>query len=597
MMRLTAYGLRRALIAGCQRVIARRDELNRINVFPVRDHDAGTNLAYTVGSVLQCLRQPQPAAAGVVLQRVAHEITDSARGCSGVMLAQFFQGLAETLAASPRVTPAQLAAAVARGYALARATVAAPQAGTMLSVIQVLADGLGARAGTGDLRDGFAAALTRAQETLRQTRDLNPALRSAGVVDAGALGFVTLLEGIANYVERGRLARIGEIPADLVAAGVDITRSGDGPHRYCVECVLHAAHVDRAALKNALLVLPLSELVISGTREQVRLHAHVDEPAQFLALAARFGRVSLDRVEDMSLAVPPPGGRRPPVAIATDSGADIPLEEMARLGIHLVPQRLSIEGRDHIDRLSITTSEFYHVMRTSLVPPRTSQPAPGDFRRLFEFLLTHHASVVDVSLARALSGTLQSAESAATRGGVGRVHVFDTGSAATGQGLLTLWAAEAAQAGCEAGWILAGLARMRPRTKVYAVVRDIEYGVRGGRIPRGALTLMRLLHLTLTITLRPNGRLGLMGGLWGRKNIPERFARSVARRLDPVRRYRVIVGHCDCADDARRAHEELRASGRTIDRSWVVETGVAIGAHAGPGSLVIGVQDYEPPAP
>mgnify|MGYP001614349121 FL=1 len=138
---------------------------------------------------------------------------------------------------------------------------------------------------------------------------------------------------------------------------------------------------------------------------------------------------------------------------------------------------------------------------------------------------------------------------------------------------------------------------MRPRTKVYAVVRDIEYGVRGGRIPRVALTLMRLLHLTLTITLRPNGRLGLMGGLWGRKNIPERFARSVARLLDPVRRYRVIVGHCDCADDARRAHEELRASGRTIDRSWVVETGVAIGAHAGPGSLVIGVQDYEPPAP
>jgi fatty acid-binding protein DegV len=59
----------------------------------------------------------------------------------------------------------------------------------------------------------------------------------------------------------------------------------------------------------------------------------------------------------------------------------------------------------------------------------------------------------------------------------------------------------------------------------------------------------------------------------------------------------LIVGHCDCAGDAERVQAVLLARVRDIDRIWLVETGVAIGTHAGPGTLVIGVQDYEPPLP
>jgi fatty acid-binding protein DegV len=99
------------------------------------------------------------------------------------------------------------------------------------------------------------------------------------------------------------------------------------------------------------------------------------------------------------------------------------------------------------------------------------------------------------------------------------------------------------------------------------------------------------------LTIRPNGRLGLGGILWTGRNLPGRFARTVARRLDPARCYRVIISHCDCADDARQVEDALRASGRSLERVWLVETGAAIGAHAGPGSLVIGIQDYEAPAP
>jgi hypothetical protein len=348
-------------------------------------------------------------------------------------------------------------------------------------------------------------------------------------------------------------------------------------------------------LKAALLALPLSRLVIAGSRGQVRLHAHLADPAQLFATAAWFGTVSREKSDDTR--APSPAAPRPPVAIVTDSGADIPAEALDRLNIHVVPVRISIGGRDFVDGVSISLRELYGAMRTSPVPPRTSQPPPGDYRRMFEFLVAHHERVIDVSIARALSGAGQSAEGAAARTDAARISVFDSGHAAAAEGLMAIWAAEAAQAGLDAPRILEGLARMRPRTALYAVARDIRYGVRGGRAPRVALPLTRLLRLSLMFRSRADGRIGLMGGLWGRDHLPERFARKIARRLDPARRYRLIVGHCDCAGDAERVQAALLASVRGIDRSWVVETGVAIGTHAGPGSLVIGVQDYEPPLP
>ncbi|MCF7687686.1 MAG: DegV family EDD domain-containing protein [Cephaloticoccus sp.] len=599
--RLSGQGLRRALIAGIQNVIAQRDEINRINVYPMPDHDAGTNLAFTLGAVWQGLQEPGLEGVGAVLQRTASEASDSARGNSGAIMAQFFHGLAEALATCHQLTTQNLAEAVMAGSLHARMAMAEPCEGTILSVMQAFADEWEkqVKAGVHDFGPGFAQACTRSRVVLQQTRKQLPALRSAGVVDAGGLGFVSLLEGINAYINQGSGMHGAEIPAGLVIAGVDTSRDlvDSGTHRYSVECLISADTVDRTGLKAALLELPLSRQVITGPREQVHLHAHVDEPAAFLAVAARFGTVSRKCIEDLSGTVRPEGEPRTPVVIVTDSGSDIPAELMARLNIHLVPQRLTVNGQDHVDRVSISSHELYHAMRTSSIPARTSQPPTGDFRRMFEYLLTHHQCVVDVSLARSLSGTLQSAERAAARTDPQRVHVFDTRSASAGQGLLTIWAAEAAHAGLDAPQLLAGLERMQSRTKVYALVQDIQYAVRGGRAPRVALWLTRLLRFSLTLTTRPNGRLGVMSALWGRRNLPEHFAGVVLRRLEPTRRYRVLVGHCDCPEQARQAHAALLASSCNLDASWVVEIGVAIGAHAGPGSLVIATQDYEPPNP
>jgi DegV family protein with EDD domain len=599
--RLSGYGLRRAIVAGIHRLISRRDELNRINVFPVPDGDTGTNLAFTLTAVLAGMRAPRLGSAGEVLRRAAAEAIDGARGNSGAIIAQFLQGISEALGPSKWVTPETLARAVGMGSRLAREAMADPREGTILSVIHAFAQDWRQQveAGANDFRSSFLHALGEAREALRRTPEQLAVLRSAGVVDAGARGFVDFLEGIADYIETGRDV-VAEVSADELAEdGVDVATvpSFDDQHRYCTECMINAESVDRLALKGALLSLSISSLVIAGTREKVRIHAHVDDPGQLFEVAGRFGRVSSEKADDMRAQTRSAHTLRSQVAIVADSGADVPAEALERLNIHLVPVRISIGGRDYLDRVSLSAREFYNEIRTSPIPPRTSQPPPGDFRRLFEFLLSHHAHVVDVSLARALSGTMQSAESAASRTDPARVHVVDSCNGSAGQGLLAIWAGEAALAGLSADAIVAGLQRMRPRTSMWAVVRDLRYGVRGGRAPKLALPLTRLLRFVPMVRTNAIGKLGIAGALWGKERLPERFARSIARRLDPKLRWRIIVGHCDCADDAERLRIELQRLLPTLDAIWVMEAGAGIGAHAGPGSLVLGVQDYEPPQP
>lgn len=603
--RLSGYALRRALVAGIERVIAKRDEINRINVFPVPDGDTGTNLAFTLGSVLGGMHVPRLASAGEVLRRVAAEAIDGARGNSGAILAQFFQGVSEALGTRMRVTAGMLASAAGVGAEQARGAMAEPREGTMLSVIQAFANAWKAaiEQGSEDFPASFGVALAAAREALRRTPEQLAVLRNAGVVDAGGLGFVDLLEGIADFIARGRPA-LGSVPQQMLGeAGVEVdaTPDFDDQHRYCTECMVNgtlgASGVDRGALKAALLGLPVSSLVIAGTREKVRVHVHADEPAEIFAVAARFGRVSSQKADDMRAQTRSAHSRRAQVAIVTDSGGDLPAEAMERLNIHLVPVRISIGGRDYLDRVSLSSHEFYREIRESPVPPRTSQPPPGDFRRLFEFLLSHHDALIDVALAGALSGTLQSAESAADRVDRQRILVFDSCNGSAGQGLLAIWAAEAAAAGLAVPAILAGLQDMRQRTRLWAAVRDLRYGVRGGRAPKLALPLTRLLRFAPIARTGKTGRLHLVGGLWGRRRFAERFAETVVRGLAPARRYRFIIGHCDCAEDAERAEAVVRQRVAAIDALWTVEAGAGIGAHAGPGSLVIGVQDYQAPTP
>ena len=195
-----------------------------------------------------------------------------------------------------------------------------------------------------------------------------------------------------------------------------------------------------------------------------------------------------------------------------------------------------------------------------------------------------------MGLSRPLSGTLQSAEAAA-RGQQGPLRCIDSGHASVGQALLAWRAGELAAAGAEADAIAAELARLVPQTQTWAMARDIRHAVRGGRIPRWAGPLVRFSGLTPVAAIR-EGVLKVAGGLFARRGAPEAFARYVARRLPQASGWRLLVGHADAAADGERVLAALRQL-LPVTEAHLVEVGPAIGAHAGRGALVVGLQ----PAP
>lgn len=584
-------------MSGARCVIADTDELNKINVFPVPDGDTGSNLAFTLNGILnEGLARPQRGV-GELLQAVGDAAVDAARGNSGAILAQFFTGIAEAVAGRATLSLSELIAAIKAGSDSARLALNEPREGTMLSIMAAFVFGLQSepvRRGSAyqQICAAWADGLAHAQQALQLTPQQLPALAKAGVVDAGALGVVDFFTGVGVFIEQGKNAALAMDHAPQPIPEFDHGHGEDDDshpeHRYCTECLVLGTDLDRAGLRAAVAALGASCVVVAGGAQRVRVHAHVARPGEFFALASGFGRVDACKADDM-VAQARSAASHGQIVVLTDSAADLPESEAERLNIHTVAVRVGFAEQDFLDKVGLTTAEFYRLLRQSAALPRTSQPPPGDFRRHFEFLLSHHPEVIYVGLARAVSGTLQSAETAAQRCAGARIAVLDSKNASGGEALLAMAAAESAQRGATREQIIEQFETLRPLTHTWAIARDVGHAVRGGRLPAWAQPVVEFLGITPIAKVSPEGKLSMAGALFGRKAGPERFASYVMRRLDKTQAWRLIVGHCDARNDGERLlaalREQLKLAG-----SWLVETGPAIGAHAGPGALLISLQ-------
>ncbi len=592
---IDAPRLQEALLAGIANVLKRRDYINKINVFPVPDGDTGTNLAFTLASVRSVIERPDRRSLPDLLEQIAEAALDGARGNSGAIMAQYFHGLSESSRDYQVLDGRRLAQVSQSAARSAWGAMSNPVPGTLPTVLEDFADELSRLTSDGvdDIRDLFQRGLQRARVSLAATPEKLAVLREAGVVDAGAQGFVDLLEGIWRYVRSGRVP--AAFQTGPIADNHAMAHTGEGPdsHRFCTECLIAGEALDVVQLRTRLEALDASSLVVAGGARRARVHIHTDAPGEVFRICGEHGEIHQQKADDMTRqhGLMNQQGR---VAIVTDSAADLPSDEVERLGIHVVPVRLIFGEEEFLDKLTITPPEFYQRLAASAEPPQTSQPPPGDFRRQFDLLTSHGLDVLALQISGAVSGTLQAAEKAAEAFD-NAVDVFDTLNGATGQGLMVLWAAEAAARGWERAAIVAHLKERRDQFRTLCLVRDLSWGVRGGRIKPWMETISRRLRLNLVLANTKEGRLGPCGVLPGRRNAVQRFARYVLKKMDRDQVYRVIISHTDALDDARALRDQLLSGHPRINACWMEDASPAIGCHAGPGALLCGIQAWQPP--
>ncbi len=281
------------------------DLIDSLNVFPVPDGDTGSNLALSMrAGVRECAQLHRDSDASAVARAFARGTLVGARGSSGVILSQLWQGLAVALDGRRELSSAVFAAALQAATRLATAAVARPADGTILTVMRDLADA----AAAASPQDGDLVAFLRemrdvAGRSVARTPDLLPMLREAGVVDAGAQGLFVILEGAVRHLESGEgrpaasVAAVARPTAPEAAPAARTHGEGDS-FGCCTEFLLQARHPDPAAIRGLLEQKGTSVIVIGGP-DVLRVHVHTNDPAEVLRAVATHGELRQVRIRDM----------------------------------------------------------------------------------------------------------------------------------------------------------------------------------------------------------------------------------------------------------------------------------------------------------
>ena len=287
--RLDAPTLRRAMSLFAESLRSHRDELNSLNVYPVPDADTGTNLVLTQEAVERALAA---ATDGNLLPELCEAIARSslmgARGNSGVILSQILRGLCQALPADGSGGSRELAIALRHGSDEAYRAVARPVEGTVLTVLRDAAGAANDAATSGGSLEAVAAtALEAARDSLGRTREVLPALREAGVVDAGGKGVVLLLDALSAAVAGGAPSEPAGPPGPLGRTEEPALSSLEFAHE--VQYLLEAPDEALPALRRELDRLGDS-LVVVGGGGMFNVHVHTNHPESAVEAARAFGR-------------------------------------------------------------------------------------------------------------------------------------------------------------------------------------------------------------------------------------------------------------------------------------------------------------------
>lgn len=553
---------RRALIAACDHALHAKSELNRINVFPVPDGDTGTNLALTVSTVAQELRRSEKGnqSVGEVAQAAADAGVLGARGNCGMILSHWLIGLADSLKERTHVGVEELRTALRHATDHLYASIEKPVEGTMLTVMRETAEEA-EECTSHDLADFFQRIRDRARSALAQTPDLLPALKKAGVVDAGAKGFVEWLEGIHALLEGHPIVALEEAPTYDDAEPVASAEfpAGDGGFRFCTEALVRGdALPEEPVVRAALRELGDSLIVIrSGTL--IKVHVHTDTPDAVFDYLRSVGRLESHKAEDMAaqhdaVGRSSTGVARRPLSIVTDSACDLPETVIRAHGIHVVPLSLVYDERVLRDGIDIDPDTFVERLRRA-EHPSTSQPPPAAFWDVYQKALDDGEAVLGVILAAALSGTYGSAQTAARREERG-IHLMDSRSISVLQGLLVMKAAELAELGWDPAEIIEELHRIRDRSSIYFTVDTFDRLIASGRVSRGRAWLGSLLDIKPILGIDASGAAIPISKVRGYDALLPKVLELLEEQIGDAKEFRFGVVHVDAPDTA----EEIRTA-------------------------------------
>jgi len=292
-----------------------KQEINELNVFPVPDGDTGTNMTMTMEAAAAQLTASAPEHVGQAAAQAAAALLRGARGNSGVILSLLFRGVAKSLKEKRQADAMEFAQALTEGVGAAYRAVMKPAEGTILTVSRVAANAAAeCAADETDVELVLEHAIRTGYEALAETVHQNPVLQKAGVVDAGAKGYLIILEGMHRALQGVLIENAPEQTAAPRAEKADFSafRSEEIRFAYCTEFIVSRENAkDPDRLRGFLDGIGDSAVVVEDDA-LVKVHVHTNAPGAVLTEALTYGALLTVKIENMkeqhteALAVEPP---------------------------------------------------------------------------------------------------------------------------------------------------------------------------------------------------------------------------------------------------------------------------------------------------
>ncbi len=579
-----------ALLSGAGGVINKREELNRINGFPVPDRDTGNNLAY----MMQHLRQQLPPAASfdALLTKLTELSLKAARGSSGAIFSQYFSGFREALAQAKEGIAGALSlqglfAMFAEGYASAYRSLQQPREGTILSAMysfkegfqQTLAKSLG-------LEDASRTALRFLQEAVEQSITILPEQRALRAPDAGAMAFYYFAEAfLLSLLGKAQREEPLAITIPDLPPEESLRSEKESPaFRFCTEALVELSDNTEVSeqLKDSLMALGDS-LVVSSAGRLARIHLHTNQPAQAIDLVESLGRLMEVKADDMgmqqALAQAHPGR----IALVTDSIADVP-EELLGPHVYMLPLHLMADGVSYQDKRSIS---FDRVRRLS-GRLTSSQLNLAELRRFLDPITAAYEQVLILTVSSKMSGIHARCQEYLAQQPQADIRLVDSRVNSGAQGLLALHAARRLQQGAGLQEVADELEGLRERTKIYVSLPNLKAMVASGRLNRRIGKLLMATRFLPLVTINREGEGTITGISFSRK----RSDRLLMNKLTKGRVQSYAVVH---VNDEQRALAAARLIREKIgmEPEYVCDISAIVANFSGESSYAVALIEKE----
>ena len=299
-MTISGKLLRDAVISGANNIYNHRQEVDELNVFPVPDGDTGTNMSMTIKNAVGELKNTSDGAtAGEVAKKASSAMLRGARGNSGVILSLIFRGLSKGLSGKETASAADLSAALKIGVDAAYKSVMKPTEGTILTVAR---EGYENTVTVAEKKVSAAEFLGEyieaAKVSLEKTPELLPALKKAGVVDAGGMGFIVILEGMLSVIADGVMIESADevkpaAPAAVAAAEEEVKFG------YSAEFSIQRNTLKDISALRAYLETIGDCVVVVDDEELIKVNVHTDHPGKAIEEGLKFGELTKVKINNM----------------------------------------------------------------------------------------------------------------------------------------------------------------------------------------------------------------------------------------------------------------------------------------------------------